>query len=352
MENRYINYTGSAMITVPMRKIYTDSEGYPNENAFRDFAEHISAEYYLACISVDVSKSNEKKGYGFGTRVLRKAFLQLKDNFYIFRMSGNKFNLLVTENEFPKLKEMLESGNEDFFTVYYGLIEDTYITKDNYKALCERGKEMMYRHKAEKIGKAYSEARDDVVIGDKGNTPTDLQETDTCKYRETMWYSTISLEESEPVPRMVTIHVFPTEYKESLASLNIIVVIDDFVSTRTYSGTNITFGLDGMKFSVSARFDNEGHMNVSCYEDRNNTGKCEISVDTHEGNCIPASFGKRVGNGLSVFPVKSNSRGTYEYVLWNDNNKTVEYNESGLIEMDGITYGVHSDKVAINLINE
>lgn len=114
MENRYIDYTGEAMITVPKRKLYTDSEGFPNENAFRDFAEHLTAEYYLACISVDVTRSNEKKGYGFGSRVLRKAFLQLRDNFYIFRISGNKFNLFVTENEFLKLKNMLESGNEDF----------------------------------------------------------------------------------------------------------------------------------------------------------------------------------------------------------------------------------------------
>ena len=39
MENRYIDYTGEAMITVPKRKLYTDSEGFPNENAFRDFAD-------------------------------------------------------------------------------------------------------------------------------------------------------------------------------------------------------------------------------------------------------------------------------------------------------------------------
>ena len=352
MENRYIDYTGEAMLTVPKRKLYTDSEGFPNENAFRDFAEHLTAEYYLACISVDVTRSNEKKGYGFGSRVLRKAFLQLRDNFYIFRISGNKFNLFVTENEFSKLKNMLESGNEDFFTVYYGIVEDTYVTKENYTKLCERGKEMMYHYKAEKIGKAYTDARDDVIVGNKGNTPADLQETDTCKYRETMWYATVHLEETEPAARTVTAYVFPTEYKESLASLNMVVVVDDFVKTRIYSGTSVSFGFDGMKFMISSRFDNEGHMNVSCFGERENKGQCDITIDVHEGNCIPASFGKRVKRGVSLFPVKPNTRGTYEYALWNDNEKTAEYQESGLIAIDGADYEVHADKVAINLVHQ
>lgn len=52
------------------------------------------------------------------------------------------------------------------------------------------------------------------------------------------------------------------------------------------------------------------------------------------------------------FPVKPNTRGTYEYALWNDNEKTAEYQESGLIAIDGADYEVHADKVAINLVHQ
>ncbi len=354
MNNIYNTYTDDEMITVPKKAVFADVDGFPNESAFRHFLKHLgdNDEYYLVCISIDLTASNEKKGYAYGTFVLRKVFLQLKDHFYIFRVNGDKFNLLIKKEDFDNAEKMLSNSVENLFTIYYGFVKSSPINKDNYTELRRQGVDLMYHYKAYKTGKGYKEIRDDKIIGNKGNTPLELQETKTHKFRDTMWYGTIRFEEISPNPREVTAYVFPTEFKEKLASLNMVVVVDDLVLTRVYTGNNVNFGFDGMRFSITSRFDNEGHLNIVCFKDRESKGECKMMIDAHEGICIPASFGKRVGKGMELFPVKSNSCGSYEYALWNKETNKAEIDTTGIVQIDDKNYAVHADSKGIDLIEQ
>jgi GGDEF domain-containing protein len=353
----YERYTKTEPITISMKTLFTDSDGFPNENAFRNFIEQIKEgeEYYLICINIDLTASNESKGYAFGTRVLRKVYLQLKNHFCIFRVNGDKFNLLVEKDDIDNAEMMLNSDTErlqEMFSIYYGIVRDTPITMENYTELRNRGKDLMYQDKARKTNKQFADVRDDKIVGDKGNTPLDLQETDTHKHRETMWYGTVDFAETKPTARKLVAHVFPTEFKEKLASLNMIVVVDDLLNPRLYTGNNVTFGFDGIKVTITSRFDNEGHLNIVCFQDRETTGECEMVLQVHEGNCIPASFGKRLTDGREVYPVKPNNYGTYDYVLWDEENNTANLVTTGIVEMDGKTYAVHADVQGIDLIEQ
>lgn len=354
MRDRYDEYTNDALITVPKRKLFTDAEGFPNENAFRSFAERLSEsdDCYLACISIDLTASNESKGYAFGTLMLRQVYLQLREHFYVFRVSGDKFNLIIPAGEFRKAEQMFAAYDKELLTVYYGFVKSTPVTGENYAELRRQGIELMYRNKAARTDKKLGAVRDDKIVGDKGNTPPELQETLTHKNRETMWYGTVVFEESEPAAREVTAYVFPTEYKENFASLNMIVVVDDLLHSRVYSGNNISFGFDGIKFTITSRFDNEGHLNIVCFRDRESKGKCEMTLYSHEGVCIPASFGKRAGGGREIFPVKPNAHGTYDYVLWDKNARTATLDTTGIIAMGGKDYAVHANSKGVDLVEQ
>lgn len=354
MRDRYSEYTNDTLITVPKRKLFTDAEGFPNENAFRSFVEPLTEDdgCYLACISIDLTASNESGGYAFGTLMLRKVYLQLKDNFFVFRVSGDKFNIIVPEGDFEKAEQMLSSCDAELLTIYYGFVKNQPITGENYADLRRQGIELMYQNKAVRTDKKLGAVRDDKIVGDKGNTPVELQETLTHKFRETMWYGTIIFDESEPTAREITAYIFPTEYKENFASLNMIVVVDDLIHSRVYVGNNIAFGFDGIRFTITSRFDNEGHLNIVCFKDRESKGKCEMTLHSHEGVCIPASFGKRAGKGQEIFPVKPNAYGTYDYVLWDKTAKTATLDTTGIVVMDGKNYAVHANSKGIDLIEQ
>ena len=352
MREKYKDYMDGGMITVAKKTVFTDVDGFLNDRAFRDFVENLNAsdKYYLVCINVDLTTSNETKGYAFGTRVMRNVYLQLRERFFIFRVSGNKFNLLVAEDDLSNAEKMLNSNPPDLFTIYYGIARNAPISKDNISQLRRTGAELMYQNKMARTNKRYEEIRDDVIVGDKGNTPPELQETDTHKFRETMWYGTMNLKETVPNVREVTAYIFPTEYKEKMMSLHQIVVVDDLINTRVMMGNNVVFGFDGMKFNVTSRFDNEGHLNIVCFKDKESQGNCEIALHSHEGSCVPASFGKRVGNGKELFPIKPTPYGTYSYVLWDKEKGVAEYDETGIIKMDGKNYAVLANEEGIDLI--
>lgn len=354
MKRKYDDFTSMEAVTVPKKAFYTDSCGCLNEKAFRDFASCIKAEekYYLICLTVDIAESNEKYGFAFGTRLLRQVYLQLHEHFYVFRIYGNKFNLIVPENELPNAEKMLSSDTNGFFNIYYAVIRDVPVLADNFNELRNRCIEMMYEDKARKTKKDYSEVRDDKIIGNKGNTPADLRETATCKYIDTMWFGTITIQETQPRARTMKVYIFPTEFKENLASLHLVAAADDYLNTIIYSGTCIEFGLDGMKFMISARFDREGHLNISCFKDRDSKGECEITIDSHEGSCIPANFGKRIGSGIEIYPFRRNAYNTYDYILWDKNNGTAQLDNTGTVSIEGKIYTVFCDDKTINLLKQ
>lgn len=352
MDTKYKEFLGNKPITVTYKDLFSDAEGFPNDYAFRSFVGELveSDNYYLACISIDLSHCNATRGYAYGTLMLRKVFLRLADHFYAFRVSGDKFNLILPKADIGLAREFLDAEDERY-TIYYGIVEDKPITGGNCQELRRIGIDLMYQDKATKTNQSQEEINKDVnIIGNLGNTPPELQETATHKYLQTMWYSKIYLSITEPNLREATLYVFPTEYKENQASLETIVVVDDYINPRVYKSNNVTFGLEGIRFTITARFDVSGDLNIGCFKDPDSKGEYTPTIEIHKGVCIPATFGKRVGNGREIYPTKPNVYGASDYVLYDRDTGTISYETSGIIQMDGNNYTVQSDNTGIDLI--
>lgn len=353
MKTVYNDYTSGGQVTVTKKELYTDSDGFPNDHAFRDFVGRLteSDEFYLVCVSVDLAESN-KKSFAFGTLMLRKAFLRLKDSFFVFRVNGDKFNVVVPQADIETAEKMLASEIDGQARMFYGIVKDAPITKKNCAELRKIGVELMYQNKALRTNQQAMDVREDKIVGNKGNTPPELQETVTHKFIETMWYDIAVFKEHEPNVRDITVHFFPTEYKENQATVNMIAIVDDLLNTRVLTGTSITFGFDGIKFTATGRFDDKGQFNIVCFRSNDGRGKCDLKITAHEGVCIPASFGKRIGNGKEIYPFKANPFGTHNYVLWDKENKTATLNETGIVEMNGKLYSVHFNAKGIDLLEQ
>lgn len=349
-------YSSEELITVPKKKVYTDCEGYPNENAFRDFVSKLTEAdgYNLVCFTVDVEDCNRKKGYAMGTLLIRQVITDLQDYFYVFHIHGNKFNLLIkgAEDRNLLLEHFNRENNQQYY-IYYGIVDDMAITTANLKQVRRIGIDRMNEHKAYIMGKAQAKTHNEKIIGDKGNTPIELQETKTRKFKETMWYGKITINEFEPELREIIVYVFPTEYKPPLQALNMVAVVDNLVDCYAYTGNEIRFGIDGMRFAVYSRYDKEGHLSITMFKSKESrSGQYKSSIECHEGICIPASFGKRVGNGQEIFPFRKNASGTYDYVLWDKKTNHAEIDTTGFVQMDGKIYAVYADDKSIDLVEQ
>lgn len=242
-----------------------------------------------------------------------------------------------------------------FFVLYCGLVDEVYVYENNYE-LVQKGIGLMYQDRAKKSSER--KAKRNALIGNKGNTPVELQETETRKYRSTMWYSIIDVTITSPVYKQAKIYVFPTKFCKPLESVPLIAVVDDMINYRVFYAKNIEIGISGLIFSLNARFNREGHLNTSIFQtstvagsdEKNSNCKCE--VDTIEGDCVPANFGKRVGKD-EIYPIKKNIQGLCDFVLFKNcdtDNPTVEVVTDGTIIKDDVQYGVYIDDNSIDLV--
>lgn len=339
----YRKYTSNEGLYVCHKEHFTDKDGFPNFKAFDDFSKHLeeNREYRLICMNVDLRKSNAVN-YSFGSYILRKFILSFQ-NCYCFRIQGEKFNIIVEKCNLDEIIKILDAPSSlpnSCCDIYYGMVDEPY-TYNKSKELIQKSVVLMYQDKAGKQSKKRSNA----LIGDKGNTPLELQETTERKFRNTMWYSMVHITITDPEYKELTVYVYPTEFCKPLESIPLIVVVDDMLSYRLLYDKNISFGVDGVLFTVNARFNREGHLNTSVFH--TGEGMCEIEINTTEGVCIPANFGKRVGV-REIYPIKKNIQGFCDYVIL-ENNKA-ELNTSGVISVDNKKYGVYLDDSCIDLI--
>lgn len=347
---KYEQYAGTEMITVPQKELYTDCEGFFNEKAFRDFVSTLTEAdgYRLICLAIDVSAMN-KKSYARGSFVLRTVVLKLNEYFCVFRVNGDKFNILVQEKDYENLRLFLKQ-NSKLYSLYYGFVKDIIITDKTVNEARRIGIAMMYDNKAAHTKKKNS-IREDKIVGDKGNTPVELQETAIHKFKQTMWYTTIVIKERYPYAKDVMVYAFPTEFKPPLSALNMIVVVDDLLERYVYTGKDIHFGFDGMRFNICSRFDRAGHLSISLFKDRKSQGKYETDIKCHEGNCIPVFFGKRIDNEQEIYPIKRNAFGTQDYVLWDAKTNKAIIVDTGIVKVKDKEYAVYADDIGIDLCN-
>lgn len=340
----YENYFSEEELTTTRKAYFTTRKGFPNRKAFEDFGSKIGCGYYLVCMNVDLRKAN-KSSYEYGSYVLRKFIMSLIDDGYaVFHITGEKFNILVQGERIIELKNVLDSIYEDF-NIYYGIIMTQEYTAEKSAALITEGVAKMYQDKAMK---KRERATEELLVR---NTPPELQETSKRKFRCTTWYAVIELTVTKPEFKTVMIYVFPTEYKRPLATLKTIVVVDDMGELRTYYDTGIEFGVGGVQFNLSCRFGRDGLLTVAFFKASEN-GEYKHEIFVHKGKCIPANFGKRIGDGREIFPVRKNVHGFFSYVLLNQKEDTAELNQEGTLQSAGITYGVYQDDEFIELIPE
>lgn len=339
----YNDYFSEEEIVTTKKAFFTTRQGFPNRKAFVDFGKEISGQgYYLVCLNVDLRKAN-KSSYDFGSYVLRKFILSLIDDGYaVFHITGEKFNVLVQGDRILDLKKLLDEPHEEF-DVYYGIIITNEYTDERSQKQIAECVEKMFRDKAVKKRERASEG---LVVR---NTPPELQETPRRKFRCTTWYAVIELTVTEPEFKTVMVYVFPTEYKRPLATVKTIAVVYDMGEYRTYYDTSIDFGVGGIQFNLNCRFDRTGLLNVAFFRASEN-GEYKHEIYVHKGECIPANFGKRAGDGREIFPIRKNIHGFCDYVLLNLKEDSIELNTEGTIHNMGITYGVYQDDEFIDLI--
>lgn len=343
----YGKYLSEDKIIVTNKDYYTDSGGYQNEKAFWDFVSSLTEQdrMYLLCIDVDLSPSNAKS-IGYGNLVLRMLFTRIREVFPIFRIRGNKFNIFVPDDRVNEAQEIIDSDNSEFFVIHGEILTDKFVSHDNVNELIAEGIKKMFTEQ--------DRQDPEMIIGDKGNTPVWQQETPTKKYIAEMWYATIRFREKKPIVRELIAYVFPTEFKPPMAMLHTIVVLDNMIEAKLYEGTVVQIPLDGMRISISARFDHDNHINISWFKANGSEGEIEADMEIHEGNSIPANFGKRIGQTKEIYPVKLNSQGLYEYVLFDKKAvypaKKATYVENGIVQGKQGEYEVHRDSTVIELV--
>lgn len=349
-KENYKSYTTADTYETTRRDFFCDQSGIPNAKAFEDFSNNIDfdEEYVLICLNIDLRATNNKEGYASGSRIMRKFYLALDDmGVFAFRMGGEKFNVLCKKDKLQDLIAFLDKDNSEKYSIYYGSPKEPYniFTSED---LIEEGKTLMYADKHKKVGKKEFLANDKLV-GNKGNTPADLQETAVHKYRTTMWYSKVKITFINQF-REINVYIFVTDFRNNYESLPLVVVLDDLIEYKAFYGNNIVFKEEGIEFTINARFDRQGRMQTAVFADREKAAEVKLEfTEKHEGICIPATFGKRIGD-KEVYPIKQNVNGTCDYVLLDKDKVTID--RTGLITVNDTTYGVYMDAENIDLVKQ
>jgi hypothetical protein len=354
LKKQFTSYSEDEHMSIARKEVFTD-EGFLNRKAYGDFLMFLTQEdeYLLCCLNIDLRKANEKS-YAFGTLVLRKAFNELAKSFYIFRMQGEKFNILFNREEKERLVEILDKPSE-YTAVYYG-ISDTFIHKDNHKEVERMNLALMYMDKAEKTNKAVNKVSRSAgnLVGAKGNVPEEWQESANKKWKKTMWWKKFYLTEKEPVQgRELEITVFPTEFKSPPDFVNLIIVIYDRVNYRAYTGKEVMFGIDGVRFRITGRFTENGGGGLEVILMKLNDGEkgaFSVRKESWDGEYIPAHFGKHIGYETEIYPIRKSPAGTIDYVKYSADKQLEVCSDGEDIEIDGKKYGLYENEDSFELI--
>lgn len=168
------------------------------------------------------------------------------------------------------------------------------------------------------------------------------------KPKSDVWCAIINIEELKPYVRNIKVMIYPTEYKEKRMTVNQIVIVDDLVNTRVYTGTNVVFGFDGIRLNVTSRFIN-GKLSVMCFKEKEDKSQLEMDVKIIEGDKIPDCFGVKVKDE-EIYPIKEVANGGYSFALYNPTENKVSMNTEGVITIEEKTYALCVDDKSIELL--
>lgn len=348
----YESYTSDETIEIRRKDYFCEQSGIPNKDAFNHFTDtiDIDQEYRLVCLNIDLNKPNKEQGYEAGSRTMRKFYLALLDlDVFVFRICGEKFNILCRNDQLETVKAFLDEDHSDQYRIYYGIPDDTYSIFTAQEVI-EEGKNLMYKDREEKAGIPVfsSEKQED----SENPTPVDLRETSLHKYRSTMWYDIIKINValSKNEWKEYNVYVFPTQKKEPYESIPLVVVADDYVEYKVCYGNDIELVLEGYLIRINARFDKEGELVVSVFPERKDIKKIKTEfLEKKAGICIPEHFGKYTEDG-EIYPIKRNINGLTDYVLLKGEEAVMD--TTGLVTVGGETYGVFMTDEDIDLVKQ
>lgn len=168
------------------------------------------------------------------------------------------------------------------------------------------------------------------------------------KPKSDVWCAIINIEELKPYVRNIKVTIYPTEYKDKRMTVNQIVIVDDLVNTRVYTGANVVFGFDGIRLNVTSRFIN-GKLSVMCFKEKEDKSQLEMDIKIIEGDKIPDCFGVKVKDG-EIYPIKEVANGGYSFALYNPTENKVSMNTEGVITIEEKTYALCVDDKSIELL--
>ena len=149
----YENYKSDNERIMTCKDYFTDRNGYLNEYAFKDFIGEIRKNginnLYLCCFNIDLRKAN-LEGHAMGDYILRKFIVSL-EKYYVFRIGGEKFNILCKKEQIPELQAIFDKENEKY-RIYYGFVKEKPFfpqTEAEEKEMIRKGISLMYACKGE-----------------------------------------------------------------------------------------------------------------------------------------------------------------------------------------------------------
>lgn len=366
----------------------------PNEKGFEEYIKSINtSNITLAAFNISVKEIN-KESRKKGNECLRAIIKELKkDNFKIFRIQGEKFNIVFLQNEYDyKTKQKLKlyfdvSMFQLPYEIYYGIetndnsnfeifrhrtVEEMYrdrnrknqISKVNdiikkSKALLKMEADLLEEEKNLQRLKSGKEKKLEKIISDKENssqlipgkekTPDNFKENDRQKYLAEMYFATATVNALKDGKfTSFTLYIFPTKLMPALVTLPNIVIIDTGINYTTYKDCNHFTYMD-VEYNVSMRFTREGKLNFSIFP-TDETVKNNINIHTQEGLYTPDNFGKLVhlsDSDIEIFPIKQNIRNLYDFAYIKNNEIII--NKNGFINDNEKNISVTMDNTSINL---
>ena len=61
-----------------------------------------------------------------------------------------------------------------------------------------------------------------------------------------------------------------------------VAVVDNLVDCYAYTGNEIRFGIDGMRFAVYSRYDKEGHLSITMFKESGSSNTNQVSKATKD----------------------------------------------------------------------
>lgn len=366
----------------------------PNAKGFEEYCKDINTQNItLAAFNISVKEIN-KESRKKGDACLKALINEFKKQHYkIFRIQGEKFNIVFLKDEFDfKCKQRLQllfdvPVFQLPYIIYYGILTND---GSNFEIFRHRVIEEMYRDRNRKMQvnkieavvkkskallkmeadlleqeknlqrlKAGKEKKletivtaaksDKLLIHGKEITPDNFKETDTQKFLAEMYFATATVNALKDGKfTSFTLYVFPTKLMPALVTLPNIVIIDTGINYTAYKDCNHFTYMD-VEYNVSMRFTREGKLNFSIFP-TDETVKNNINIHIQEGLYTPDNFGKIIhlsDGDIEIYPIKQNIRNLYDFGYIKDNEIII--NKNGFINDNGKNISVTMDDISINL---